>query len=85
MRFLFCFKKKCLSCRLLFVIINFVVTRSDAFWPVGQAVKTPPFHGGNRGSIPLRVTILFLILPHLWRTIVQSPRAISSVGRAPDF
>ena len=24
--------------------------------PVGQAVKTPPFHGGNRGSIPLRVT-----------------------------
>ena len=27
--------------------------------PVGQAVKTPPFHGGNRGSIPLRVTIFF--------------------------
>ena len=24
--------------------------------PVGQAVKTPPFHGDNRGSIPLRVT-----------------------------
>ena len=24
--------------------------------PVGQAVKTPPSHGGNRGSIPLRVT-----------------------------
>ena len=22
----------------------------------GQAVKTPPFHGGNRGSIPLGVT-----------------------------
>ena len=21
----------------------------------GQAVKTPPFHGGNRGSNPLRV------------------------------
>jgi hypothetical protein len=27
-------------------------------WPVGQGVKTPPFHGGNRGSNPLRVTIL---------------------------
>ena len=27
-----------------------------AMWPVGQAVKTPPFHGGIRGSIPLRVT-----------------------------
>ncbi len=26
-------------------------------WPVGQVVKTPPFHGGNRGSSPLRVTI----------------------------
>ena len=26
--------------------------------PVGQGVKTPPFHGGNRGSNPLRVTIL---------------------------
>ena len=25
-------------------------------WPVGQAVKTPPFHGDNRGSIPVRVT-----------------------------
>ncbi len=28
--------------------------------PLGQAVKTPPFHGGNRGSIPLGVTILNL-------------------------
>ena len=26
-------------------------------WPVGQAVKTPAFHAGNRGSSPLRVTI----------------------------
>ena len=25
-------------------------------WLIGQAVKTPPFHGGNRGSIPLWVT-----------------------------
>gem|GEM_PF-3822826 len=24
--------------------------------PVGQAVKTPPFHGGNTGSSPVRVT-----------------------------
>jgi hypothetical protein len=33
--------------------------RSDTtkIWLFGQAVKTPPFHGGNRGSIPLRVTI----------------------------
>ena len=24
-------------------------------WPVGQAVKTSPFHGGITGSIPVRV------------------------------
>ena len=35
-------------------------------WLLGQAVKTSPFHGGNRGSIPLGVTI--------W--------GVSSVGRA---
>ena len=35
-------------------------------WPVGQAVKTPPFHGGNTGSNPVGVII--------WR--------ISSAGRA---
>ena len=38
-------------------------------WPIGQAVKTPPFHGGNRGSIPLWVTNI--------------PRDYSSAGRAP--
>lgn len=27
-------------------------------WPVGQEVKTPPFHGGIMGSIPVRVTKL---------------------------
>ena len=32
-------------------------------WPVGQEVKTPPFHGGNRGSSPLRVTNAVLAEP----------------------
>ncbi len=27
-------------------------------WPVGQVVKTPPFHGGNMGSNPVRVIII---------------------------
>ena len=27
-----------------------------ALGPVGQVVKTPPFHGGNMGSNPVRVT-----------------------------
>ena len=30
--------------------------RPGALWPVGQVVKTPPFHGGNMGSNPVRVT-----------------------------
>ena len=29
-----------------------------SIWPLGQAVKTPPFHGGNTGSSPVGVTIL---------------------------
>ena len=33
------------------------VGRCQLFRPYGQAVKTPPFHGGNPGSIPGRVTI----------------------------
>ena len=40
-------------------------------WPVGQAVKTPPFHGGNTGSSPVRVIFLFY---STWR--------FSSAGRA---
>ena len=32
---------------------------SDVAWLLGQAVKTPPFHGGYRGSNPLGVTISF--------------------------
>ena len=28
---------------------------NNAIWPGGQEVKTSPFHGGNTGSIPVRV------------------------------
>ena len=28
---------------------------SGPAWRVGQAAKTPPFHGGNTGSIPVQV------------------------------
>ena len=38
-------------------------------WPVGQAVKTAASHAVNVGSIPARVTKIFLL---------------SSVGRARD-
>ena len=37
---------------------NKPITYSDflTIWPVGQAVKTPPFHGGNTSSNLVRVT-----------------------------
>ena len=35
--------------------IYFVGFSAELMWPIGQAVKTPPFHGGNRGSSPLWV------------------------------
>jgi hypothetical protein len=44
------------------------ISNSIYKWPLGQAVKTPPFHGGNMGSIPIGVTKI---------------REYSSVGRAP--
>ena len=39
-------------------------------WPRGQEVKTPPFHGDNRGSIPLGVTIFFFCM-----MVLQGPLA----------
>lgn len=42
--------KNCLTNTGKYAIILFVLR------PVGQAVKTPPSHGGDKGSIPLRVT-----------------------------
>ncbi len=57
--------------------------------PLGQAVKTPPFHGGNMGSIPVGVTkkktrpkwacFLFAILKDSRTLWVRS----TSVGRQP--
>ena len=34
--------------------IEAILVAKQVIWLVGQAVKTPPSHGGNRGSIPLR-------------------------------
>ena len=31
-------------------------TRGAKVWPLGQVVKTPPFHGDNMGSNPVGVT-----------------------------
>ena len=47
-----------LTPKLILMQVNMVLM---AIWPLGQAVKTPPFHGGIRGSSPLGVTILFIM------------------------
>ena len=33
-----------------------VISATDR-WSVGQGVKTPPFHGGNTGSNPVRTMV----------------------------
>ena len=38
------------------VVGSIPIASSNLIWLLGQAVKTPPFHGGIRGSIPLGVT-----------------------------
>ena len=48
-----------LTPKLILMQVNMVLM---AIWPLGQAVKTPPFHGGIRGSSPLGVTIFFTCL-----------------------
>ena len=54
--------------------VNFYYYSHCQLWSVGQAVKTPPSHGGNRGSIPLRtieddrryLPPVFLFFRELW-------------------
>ena len=43
-------------------------------WPGGQAVKTPPFHGGNTGSSPVGVilkSILRIFVRYFFYCIVK--------------
>ena len=49
-------------------------------WRVGQAAKTPPFHGGNTGSIPVRVTNVSHIRRHS-----SAGRALASHARGHRF
>ena len=37
------------------IITNVFERRKNKIRPIGQAVKTSPFHGGNTGSIPVWV------------------------------
>ena len=53
---------------------SFLYGKEHATRPLGQAVKTPPFHGGNMGSNP--VGVIFL------NTLIRGPLAqlVRAVG-----
>ena len=53
-------------------------------WPVGQAVKTPPFHGGIGGSIPPPVTI-FGRLAQLGERLPYKQNVSGSIPLAPTI
>jgi hypothetical protein len=36
--------------------VTLFLPSNNGKWSVGQGVKTPPFHGGITGSIPVRST-----------------------------
>ena len=56
-----------------------------AMWPVGQAVKTPPFHGGISGSNPLPVTIFFGRLAQLGERLPYKQNVSGSIPLAPTM
>ena len=42
----------------------------NQIWLLGQAVKTSPFHGGNRGSNPLGVIVTYIGIYKLFLHII---------------
>ena len=51
--------------------------------PVGQGVKTPPFHGGNRGSNPLRVTFIPAVVVERQTRYLEGVVSNGRVGSNP--
>ena len=45
--------------------------------PLGQAVKTPPFHGGNTGSSPVEVANFLPSTSGAFSSVGQSSRLIT--------
>lgn len=53
-------------------------------WPVGQAVKTPPFHGGNMSSNLVRViAILNMVVGGLAQLGEHLPYKQRVIGSSP--
>ena len=54
-------------------------------WPIGQVVKTPPFHGGNMGSSPVWVTTFYNCgsIAQLGEHLPYKQRVIGSIPIVP--
>ena len=73
-----------LTPKLILMQVNMVLM---ALWPLGQAVKTPPFHGGIRGSSPLGVTIIFIYgsIAQLGEHLPYKQRVTGSIPVVPTI
>ena len=54
------------------------VKRSLYLWSVGQGVKTPPFHGGNTGSNPVRTIMWRITQVRLKGTVLKTVRRVKA-------
>ena len=54
----------------------FLSTLINNIWLRGQAVKTPPFHGGNTGSIP--VGVIYADVAQLAEQLICNQQVIGS-------
>ena len=68
----------------LLTAVSLVRVQQGEFWLHGQAVKTPPFHGGIGGSIPPPVTI-FGRLAQLGERLPYKQNVSGSIPLAPTI
>ena len=84
--------KKCLHFNRFYDIVIKLAVRQRQ-WSIGQAVKTPPSHGGNRGSIPLstaleplnfssRVLLRYMEINVIWKLWLYGNFARRDTGRS---
>ena len=67
----------------LLTAVSLVRVQQGEFWLHGQAVKTPPFHGGIGGSIPPPVTNFDGRLAQLGERLPYKQNVSSSILLAP--
>ena len=54
-----------------------IIERVEKLRSVGQGVKTPPFHGGNTGSNPVRtMSVLQKKMKKVWKSYWQGKEAV---------